>query len=108
MKSNISKTVWMDRDKTAKTVEIRDIQREDVVYTVDVHCGGQSGIVNLNAQDAVLHDNSAPLSIDPSLSGKKIMPASIACTSRAASATVKPKPLRSRGRVMAFQTPAIF
>ena len=54
----------MDGDKTAKPAEIRDIQREDVAYPVDIHGGSQSRIMNLNAQDVVFHDNSPLLSIN--------------------------------------------
>ncbi len=54
----------MDSDEAAETAEIRHIQRKDVAHAVDVHRGSQARVMNLNAQDAVLHDNSPPLSIN--------------------------------------------
>jgi hypothetical protein len=54
----------MDSDETAEAAEIRYIQCKDVAHAVNVHRGSQARIVNLNSQDAVLHDNSSPLSIN--------------------------------------------
>jgi hypothetical protein len=78
----------MQRGETAEAFKVRNIQCQYMVYSMHDHGRRQSRIVHLNTQN---------------LSGNNVMPASIACTSRSASAAVKPKPLRGSGRVLAFQ-----
>ncbi len=65
------KAVRMDSDKAAETAEIQHVQCKDVTHAVDVHRGGQPCIVDLNAQDAVLQDNSPPLTINRIVVGQE-------------------------------------
>lgn len=47
----------MQRDDTVVALEISGIKREDTVNCIDGHGGNETGIINLDALDAVvLHD----------------------------------------------------
>ena len=70
---------------------------------MNIHGRCQSCIVNLNSHDTVLYDNLAPLAVGALVFRQQgLMPVSIARTSRSASATDNPSPLRSAGRVIVF------
>jgi len=54
----------MDSGEAGEAAEIGDVQREYVIHVVHIHGRRQPRVVHLNSRDAVLHDNSSPLSVD--------------------------------------------
>ncbi len=98
----------MHRREAAETAKVCHIQREYVANAMNVHSCGQSRVVHLNTHYAVLYDNPTPLSINGFTIWQKTH-AGFDCTHLALClGHVKPRPLRSRGRVIAFQSSAIF
>jgi hypothetical protein len=55
---------WVKSAKSAETLEVRGVQSQNMAHAVNEHGRCQPRIVRLNAQDPILYDNPAPVSIN--------------------------------------------
>jgi hypothetical protein len=55
---------WVKSGKTAETLEVRGVQRQDMTHDANQYGRCQLRIVRPNAQDPVLHNKPLPFSVD--------------------------------------------
>lgn len=83
--------------------KIPGVERQDSLHFVDAHDRNEMGVMHLDSGDAIIHEQSAPLFVYCEAIGGNRSRDSNRRARRSVSAGDKPKPLRSTGRVEAFQ-----
>ena len=97
----------MHGNETAEAAE-RHLQREDVAHAVNGHDRCQPRVVHMNAQHTMLYNNPPPLSVN-GFAIRQESHAGLDCAHFMFSlGYVKPRPLRTTGRVITFQSSAMF
>jgi hypothetical protein len=70
--ANFSHFIWMQHAESVKAPEIAYVDCQNLAYAMDVHAGGQPGIVDLHTLDIMRDQQCAPAVVRLAAVGQKL------------------------------------